>query len=85
VHKQPLPKKNLDNILNSTDKLDGLFSCRLTVEAIKPDFDKDITSIVKIQNTKTNEVRDVKGSLKKDEQYILYLQLYVQDYSNYAS
>ncbi len=46
---------------------------RITVEALKPEIEKDITSIVKIQNSKTNEVREAKGPLKKDERYIFYL------------
>lgn len=30
-------------------------------------------------------MREAKGALKKDERYVLYLQLYVQDYSNFLS
>lgn len=46
---------------------------RITVEAIKPDIERDITSIVKIQNIKTGDVREAKGALKKEERYIFYL------------
>ena len=49
-HKQDLPKKNLEAILNSEEKHEGLFRCRFTVEAVKPDFEKDITQLIKIQN-----------------------------------
>lgn len=60
-------------MLQNSDGKVVISKTRITVEAIKPDIEKDITSIVKILNSKTNEVREAKGPLKKDERYIFYL------------
>ena len=55
---------------------------RISVEAVNPDSP---LQWVKIHNKKTNQTREAKGALKKDERYVLYFQLYVQDYSNMLS
>jgi hypothetical protein len=50
------------------------------MEAMNPSLDKlNPKSLVKILNTKTNEVKDAskqKGALSKDERYVIHLQLY---------
>lgn len=62
---------------------------RLSVQALSSSIDKlNPKTLVKIINTKTHEVKDAakqKGALSKDERYVIHLQLYCQDYSNYLS
>lgn len=60
---------------DKADSNDKLYRTRISFEAVNPDIEKDLTSLIKIQNKKTSEVRDATGkaALKKDERYVLYL------------
>ena len=40
-----------------------------------------VSALVKIQNTKTEALRDAKAAPKKDERYVLSLELLAQDHS----
>lgn len=55
-----------------------IYRTRITLEAIKPDIEKNVASVVKIENTKTHEIRnaDSKSTLKKDERFVFYMQFY---------
>jgi hypothetical protein len=60
-----------------------VFKTRFCVEGAIPD---NAEKSVKIYNTKKNEFKDAKGTLKKgEEEYITYMQFYVKDFSNYLS
>eukprot|EP00347_Sterkiella_histriomuscorum_P003620 403363589 len=84
------PLRTLEQIMTDAQHLQKQpHRVRLTVEAISPSLDKlNPKQLVKILNTKTNELKDAskqKGALSKDEKYIIHMQLYCQDYSNYLS
>ena len=78
---QQLPLRSLEQILDSKDRKQT-YRSRFSVQAVQP---SNPSQMVRIYNPKTNESREAKGALKKDEKYMLYMQLYVQDYSNFLS
>lgn len=78
-----LKQTSLDDILDTdladAKARDSIFKARLSVVSTRPLINStfktdEITSLVKIQNTKTEAIRDVasaKDVPKKDEKYIL--------------
>ena len=65
-----------------------VYRVRFSVQATQPSIDNFPLSSLKIQNKVTKAFRDLpktQAALKKDERYILYLQLYVTDHHSQLS
>lgn len=88
---EKIPIANLNDIaemLIKEEKKEQRIRTRFCVHGVNPgqysekNYDFNINDFVKVQNIKTGKLREASKTLKKDEQYVMQMQLFCKDYSN---